>query len=66
MTLRGILAAQEAFNRSAWRKGQCLALLGFLHSSESRSLTYWRMPRVDNALRAFRSESLCSPNELPF
>ena len=41
MTLRGSLAAQEAFNRSTRPIGQRLALLGFLHSPGSRSLTYY-------------------------
>ena len=41
MTLRESLAAQEAFNRSTRPLGQRLALLGFLHSPGSRSLTYY-------------------------
>ena len=67
MTLRGILAVQEAFNRSGRGKGQPILLdfveqdaparahslelnmplhvySSFLHSPESRSLIYWRMP----------------------
>lgn len=67
MTLRGILAVQEAFNRSGRGKAsQSCSILSsrmhplgrivwnltchwhvyssFLHSPESRSLIYWRMP----------------------
>ena len=41
MTLRGNLAAREAFNRSARPEGQRLALSGPPHSPDSRSLTYY-------------------------
>ena len=46
MTLRGSLAAQEAFNRSTRPIGQRLALLGFLHSPGSRSLIYYANLRL--------------------
>ena len=57
MTLRGNLAAREAFNRSARPIGQRLALLGFLHSPGYRSLTYYanlglRIPATNYGLSA--------------
>ena len=41
MTLRVALTAHLAFNHAARPEGQRLALLGFLHSPGSRSLTYY-------------------------
>ena len=61
LTLRGILAAREALNRSARPLGQRLALSGLPHSPGFRSLT---VPVLGLYLGAVRSRWTCEDRSL--